>query len=948
VANYPAIYSDTYDPLFPAGSLDAHVELYLGTWTDITGYVYQRNPITIGRGRPDQSSQVNPSQCSLTLNDRDARFSINNPMSPYSGLLNRNTPLRVSIPNALLPAPYSTTYLRMEDDQVSYASAAAAAGFELSGSIDVRVDADISGYGNVLLASLWSASATVNQRSWKFGLLSTGQLYFKYSTDGTTAHVTEIDSEPRLPITVGRQCLRATLDATTGNVAFYTAAAGSIAAGPWTQIGSTISGSGAATLFAPTAAALTVGYSAGSAYDASSVTYLNGAVYDMELRNGIGGTVVAKPAFNAQNPGTTTWTDSAANVWSLAGSAALTNRAYRYHGELCETPKATDESATDIYTNTAAAGVLRRLQQGSTPLNSAMYRAYVRQTGAGAPVAYWPCEDGTASRQIASALPGGQAMQVSGSPQFASNTAVASSAALPVLGGSIWQAPVPQGATWTQNVLQLVAAFPASPASETNGEVLASIYTTGTVARMDLQYNPSGTGSWTVVGYDGTGAQLFNSGAFDDTYTNTNGNYFLFTFGLTLSGGVVSWNLTFYAPSTPTVENATGTIAGASLGAITKVAVNTNGTCQQVAVGHLAVQAAAGANMISPFNAWNGETAANRIFRLCAEEGIQARIIGHPELTSQMGNQTIQTLTALLQECETTDRGMLFEPRTCLGIGYRTPLSMYNQAAKATASYTGGALDKAFASTCDDLTTFNDVTASNTDGSSARQVLASGPMSILSPPNGVGRVDTSVQVNIMSDAQLAGIAQWILHLSTDYHDRFPVIPFNMARSETPPAVALLEVGDLLAVTNPPTWLQPDEIDQLAAGFSETLGPYLVWQINVNGVPAYPYRIATVRTGTAVHVDSAGSQLSVPASASAATLTVVQTQSYYSPWTTNASDFPFDINVGGERMTVTGITNTTSPQIFAVTRSVNGVVKSHQAGEQVALWYTPIVGMRTGA
>jgi hypothetical protein len=273
---------------------------------------------------------------------------------------------------------------------------------------------------------------------------------------------------------------------------------------------------------------------------------------------------------------------------------------------------------------------------------------------------------------------------------------------------------------------------------------------------------------------------------------------------------------------------------------------------------------------------------------------------------------------------------------------------MYNQAARATASFTGGALSAAFASTCDDLATINDVTVANNDGSSARQMLATGPMSVLAPPNGVGRVDTSVQVNIMSDALLAGLAQWILHLSTDYHDRFPTIPFDMARSESPAAVALLDVGDLLAVTNAPTWLQPDEIDQLSAGFTETFGPASIWQIKVNGVPAYPYTIATVRTGTAVHVDSAGSVLYAPVSATSASLKVTQTQSYYSPWTTSASDFPFDINVGGERMTVTGITSATSPQTFAVTRSVNDVVKSHVAGEQVALWYTPIVGMRTGA
>jgi hypothetical protein len=57
------------------------------------------------------------------------------------------------------------------------------------------------------------------------------------------------------------------------------------------------------------------------------------------------------------------------------------------------------------------------------------------------------------------------------------------------------------------------------------------------------------------------------------------------------------------------------------------------------------------------------------------------------------------------------------------------------------------------------------------------------------------------------------------------------------------------------------------------------------------------------------------------------------------WTTTAGDFPFDIIVGGERMTVTNITGSSSPQTFTVTRSVNGVVKSQIAATDVRL-FTP--------
>lgn len=54
------------------------------------------------------------------------------------------------------------------------------------------------------------------------------------------------------------------------------------------------------------------------------------------------------------------------------------------------------------------------------------------------------------------------------------------------------------------------------------------------------------------------------------------------------------------------------------------------------------------------------------------------------------------------------------------------------------------------------------------------------------------------------------------------------------------------------------------------------------------------------------------------------------------WSIDAIDFPFDVEIGGEVMTVSSITGTLSPQTFTVTRSVNSVVKSHEAAALVEL------------
>ena len=50
---------------------------------------------SITRGRPDESGQANPATCTWEWNNRDGRFSPRNPLSPYFGLLARNTPVRL-------------------------------------------------------------------------------------------------------------------------------------------------------------------------------------------------------------------------------------------------------------------------------------------------------------------------------------------------------------------------------------------------------------------------------------------------------------------------------------------------------------------------------------------------------------------------------------------------------------------------------------------------------------------------------------------------------------------------------------------------------------------------------------------------------------------------------------------------------------------------------------
>lgn len=63
------------------------------------------------------------------------------------------------------------------------------------------------------------------------------------------------------------------------------------------------------------------------------------------------------------------------------------------------------------------------------------------------------------------------------------------------------------------------------------------------------------------------------------------------------------------------------------------------------------------------------------------------------------------------------------------------------------------------------------------------------------------------------------------------------------------------------------------------------------------------------------------------------------------WTTDSADLPFDIHVGGVRLTVTAISGVSSPQTFTITQTpVNGVAKTIPAGTEIRLWDTPFYGL----
>lgn len=907
------------------------VEMLVGsTWTDISNKNYQRDVCSIVRGRRSEGNSADPQTCSFTLNNRDGRFSPKNPTGPYYGLFGRNTQVRVSLPAA-------TSYLQINavDDAATIPDSV---GLSITGDVDLRIDAWLPSW-RVAQDLLGKYTATGNQRSYEMWVDSTGVIVFKWSTDGTSAGAITVSSTLPVPSPIfGRRAVRVTLDINNGasgnTVTFYTA---STMSGTWVQLGDPVITAGTTAIYDSTAL-LYIGKIAARNGGVSGAA-LNSArikVYSAQVLSGIAGTIKASPDFTAQTDGATSFVDAQGNTCTMNGTATIVGRDYRFYGEISELPKARDITNKDISVSATASGVLRRYNRGTVTSRSAYQRACVSTVS---PItnlmSYWPCEDGTESTFIASGLSGGSPMQIISTVSLANDSSsFACSQALPVFTDGSLLGTVPGYTDTGQIQVRQLIAIPA--AGLTNGTVLMRLLLTGgTASRWDLVYGTGGTLS--LNAYTVAGSSLLATGA---VAYGLNGTRVRIGLSLARSGSDVVYTFSTLSVGASTGGYTSATLSSQTIGTIIAVAVAPGGGASGMTIGHITVQNTIGSvfDLLGPFNAYSaGETAGSRIIRLAAEESITVTIIGDAADAPLMGPQFPGTFTDLIRECETTDGGMLYELRDTLGVGYRTVRALAAQSATATFNFTAGDLSPSFIPTEDDLTILNDVTASRAQGSSFHYVVDSGSLSTQSPPVGVGTYQGTIDVNPAYDTDLDDIAAWRAHIGTTDDARWPSVNIDLHRtnytsnSTLSRSVTALDIGDRFTITNPPVDQPPDTITLLAQGYTETLTPF-TRAISLNGIPESPYHIGLWDTGVSRY-SSDGSTLTSDVSSGATSLSVSVATGIL--W--GHADGNFDIMVGGERMTVTAVSGTTSPQTFTVTRSVNGVVKAQTAGTVIALF-----------
>ncbi len=546
----------------------------------------------------------------------------------------------------------------------------------------------------------------------------------------------------------------------------------------------------------------------------------------------------------------------------------------RFVGELTSWPSRWEVSGRDIWVPVEAYGILKRLGQGARPLRAPLQPSIE----ADSPYRYWPMEDGPDSAQFASGLSGGAKVIPTAGVEFA---AIAGAAGAGDFGPSFLNGTltIPLDLPGPFSIEYIVA-----PASDDDGQVLFgfSYMITGSAVPVNI-----GITSPTYV---------------DPTLEGSLGWHHVLI-SMQQAGSDIDLRAWFDGAEVATADH-----FGAVLGNLIRLEMGITGGAdpptQPWGIAHVAVYASASAVDAAArwqaVRAYAGETTTERLDRICTLAGIPfaAPVPGG----AQLGPQRQVAVLQALRDAEDVDQGFLFEQREALGLKYRTNASRYNQA-PVTLDYDAGHVSPPLDPEPDDQNVANDRQVKRRNGSSARRELTFGPLSVLDPPDGVGRYDDSITLDAYSDDQLEHIANWRLHIGTWDAERYPRVRVDLsANPDLIPTVAGLDSGDHVRITGLPSWLPPEDAELIVEGYRETLG-FHDWDIVVNCSPAGPYNAVSVWA-------LLSHELHAAVNSSATSIEIANTDLQQPMLATAGLGSGYGLSIGGEQMQLSAVANST--------------------------------------
>lgn len=900
-------------------TLQGHIAVD-GTWVDISSDIRQADPITITLGGMDEQRGLVPSKCVFLLNNRGRQYSPHNPLSTYYKKLGQNTLfiLRLVVaehefgattangwsaadPVGIRDTTYPWTLVGTASD---FAEGSGAATISLNGT-NIFHYAALADVKYETVGVLLESTVAINDITG--GPIEPGNILFR----GVGTNPTETYYMVRVSVSASEVL----------TVALMTEA-GTVLAGPVTVSG---------------------------VVDAVSSKTIS-------VRAECEGDIIRVRVWKTGTPEPTDWqlidtdrTYRAAGCVAVRDGVATGNTntlpivfshnrvevySPQYAGEVAKWPPSKSREGADRTVRIEAFDLFHRRRQGQTPPAKSALRS--RITGQTVPaVAYWPCEDSSGATSVASDSPA-DPMHVFGGADFGSNSDFACSAPLPVLSAATFTGRVPTY-TPTAGASQIRFLLSVPAAGDANGEkVLRATMTGGSAVLWDLVYNSGSGGSLTLNIYGGSGL-LYTSGTVGPAL---NGVPSWVSLEMTQDGADIDWQLFVLGATSGTGGGIVATLTANTYGRIDVAHFGGDATFTGTAVGHIAVdkQIESLLGLVTDLRGFASEEAHQRIDRLSTAENVTAHV-GNTN-THSMGAQPIKDYLGQLEECVAADLGGMGTCRGENAIRY-TPLRyFYNQTPAVVLDAAGFQLD-GFTPDFDNFLIRNKIRVQRSGGSEYTATATTGRLAAVDTADGgVGIYEDSPTVNIELDTQLPDVAGYRLLLGTIDKPRVPDLSVNLANHEVRADETLTRqlidwhLWQRTQVENADAFDLYDTVDLLTVGMTITLST-TIHRITANCVPYDPYRVFELDNDTYDRLDIDGCTLAEALDASETGVDVTNATPNDAYWGT---DTPYDIDIGGERMTVTSVSGTGASQTLTVTRNVNGLPggKTHSIGDEVHL------------
>jgi hypothetical protein len=901
-------------------------------WVDLASYLSQTTSVTVTRGRRGEQARPAPGTLTARLDDRTGNMTPGNPTGAYYGLLGQYTPVRLSV--RMGADPFSRVVVNGHGSSPTdgpWSIAGGVAGdYAVDGSKATHTIAatnskrqawlgDLSYLRNYEVRVRLPALVAPGSGTVKHGLMLRGAVgsYLTANCHVTSASEVQLSQRYRddntyavPPFAVGTltgghvwylaaqvegQAVRAKLwDATAGPEPYE-----------WTA-----SFNDDGFFVAPAGPTGWLGLRSESGTSAASLTY---AYDDLEIRS------------------------------------------VRFYGEAAEFLPQWDESHRVRWVDFTASDLTRRMGSASNRRAKSAIQRYVELNPV-QPVAYWPLDDGQLSTV-------GKVAVGSGFPaiiNFPSSSGLTTNFTPGLAFGTGDLAPWlnPTGKI-EHGTFTRCAPNPAFSGDWTVHALLRFVGRYEGAALFDSFNFGSLTlpaGFWSVL-FDSqaqqilvtrpdTGATLstINTVVFDDALHHAG-------FRTVQNGGNVDWTLFIDG-----AVAASGTAAGLTNPTHTRTvfsqgAFGGSDDIRARIVGHVVIYAGSGPPVAEVYDAMlghPGERAGRRAERICAEEGIPFAYVGDLDDTEPMGPQFQDTVLDALNECAETDRALLIASRSSTGFVFCTYRSL-TQPEVLVLDYAAGHVARPFRPVRDDKDVANLITVRRRAGGEVTVEQVSGPLNTGDPgldPDAAGVNDAAVDVNTASEDQLASLGQRELARGTVPGDRYPTVRINLRAPEVSAAkqaeVLGADADDRLVIQNLAAAKIFDAVDQVARGYSEVFRHVNGHEVSLDVASYEPYRTFTLDTD---RFDTDGSTLAADKAAGAAlpyTLSVA-TAAGSSLWTTVGAEFPLDVMIKGQRLTVSGVSGGASPQTFTVSARANGVDKAQSAGAKVSLAFPGVLG-----